>query len=76
MAKAPVLATGFLQLLIVDTLGDQFSMWFSKLPQISDAEYFFDQVVTPLMLWNLFKSYENRPAPSLAFKNSFCAFTS
>ena len=40
MAKAPVLAAGFLQLLIVDTLGDQFSMWFPKLLQISDAEYF------------------------------------
>jgi hypothetical protein len=76
MAKAPVLATGFLQLLIVDTLGDQFSMWFSKLPRISDAEYFFDQVVNPFMLWNLFKCYENHPAPSLAFKNAFCAFTS
>jgi hypothetical protein len=38
--KAPIFVAGFLQLVIVETLGDRFSMWFSKSPQISDVEYF------------------------------------
>jgi hypothetical protein len=30
MVKAPVLVVGFLQSLIVETLGDQFDRWFSN----------------------------------------------
>jgi hypothetical protein len=39
-AEAPVLVARFIQLFIVDALEDQFSMWFSKIPRISDATYF------------------------------------
>jgi hypothetical protein len=55
-AEAPVLAAGFLQLFIVDTLGELFSMWFSKFPRISDAESFASKLLsldTLELLYNL-----------------------
>ena len=45
-AEAPVLEAGFLQLFIVDTLGDHLACGSQKLPRISDAESFASKLLS------------------------------